>query len=394
MASLTKDRRLLFKAPDGKRKTIRLGSKTPVKQARLIQRHVERLLACQLDGSAPPEETSRWAAGVSDTLRDRLSRAGLIEQRESGHTLTLSGLIERYKDRPRWRNLKESSRHCYNFGFRHLKKRFGADTPIKRITDAAAEELPDYLTEEKPVGAGLAKASAYRVCDTAVTIFRFAVKSRLLDRNPFDEVKRGSVPTSRRAYIGTDVAKAVLDELHDTQTQLIFGLARWGGLRVPSEPTLLRWADIDWARNRFLVLSPKTEHHEGHSKRWVPIFPELAQLFDARFEEAAEGDEFVLPMLQGAVSSCFRQKLSFAIKRAGHEQWPRICHSLRSTRQTELEQLWPTYVVCKWLGNSAIIANRHYLQVTDEHFAKAAHNPTQHTSAQSGIERNCGLPVL
>ena len=79
MASLTKDGRILFKATDGKRKTLRLGTKTPKKQAQLIQRHVERLIACQLDGSAPPNETSRWLAGVSTTLHERLERVGLVD---------------------------------------------------------------------------------------------------------------------------------------------------------------------------------------------------------------------------------------------------------------------------------------------------------------------------
>ena len=86
MASLTKDRRILFKAADGKRQTLRLGTKTPKKQAQLIQRHVERLISCQLDGSTPPEETSRWLAGVSTALHERLERVGdmqLCEDAES-----------------------------------------------------------------------------------------------------------------------------------------------------------------------------------------------------------------------------------------------------------------------------------------------------------------------
>ena len=54
----------------------------------------------------------------------------------------------------------------------------------------------------------------------------------------------------------------------------IFSLARFGGLRTPSEMLLLRWADVDWERGRLLIRSPKTEHHEGKDSRLVPIFPE------------------------------------------------------------------------------------------------------------------------
>ena len=64
--------------------------------------------------------------------------------------------------------------------------------------------------------------------------------------------------------------------------------------------------------------------------------------------------------------------------------WPKLFHNLRATRQTELEENFPTHVVCKWLGNSAAVARKHYLQVTDEHFPKAAQNPAQHPSELFG----------
>jgi len=40
-------------------------------------------------------------------------------------------------------------------------------------------------------------------------------------------------------------------------------------------------------------------------------------------------------------------------------------------------------VVCKWIGNSQSVAAKHYLQVTDEDFAKAVQNPVQQVSAQT-----------
>ena len=50
---------------------------------------------------------------------------------------------------------------------------------------------------------------------------------------------------------------------------------------------------------------------------------------------------------------------------------------MRVTRQTELEDLFPSHVVCAWLGNSKPVAAKHYLHVTEAHFQKAAQNPTQ-----------------
>ena len=44
---------------------------------------------------------------------------------------------------------------------------------------------------------------------------------------------------------------------------------------------------------------------------------------------------------------------------------------MRTSRQTELAEQFPMQVVCSWIGNSAAVARDHYLQVTDDHFARA-----------------------
>lgn len=78
-----------------------------------------------------------------------------------------------------------------------------------------------------------------------------------------------------------------------------------------------------------------------------------------------------------------RTHLLRLIERAGLKPWPRLFHNLRSSRQTELEETFPTHVVCAWLGNSPQIANRHYLQVTDEHFMRAMQEPANPPSGKN-----------
>ncbi len=50
----------------------------------------------------------------------------------------------------------------------------------------------------------------------------------------------------------------------------------------------------------------------------------------------------------------------------------RLFHSMRASRQTELQREFPLQVVCSWLGNSQRIAQQSYLLVTEDDFAKAA----------------------
>ena len=45
--------------------------------------------------------------------------------------------------------------------------------------------------------------------------------------------------------------------------------------------------------------------------------------------------------------------------------------NLRSTRETELMEIYPSHVVVSWIGHSEKVARLHYLQTTDAHFEKA-----------------------
>ncbi|HET6326238.1 MAG TPA: hypothetical protein VFG04_16290 [Planctomycetaceae bacterium] len=73
-------------------------------------------------------------------------------------------------------------------------------------------------------------------------------------------------------------------------------------------------------------------------------------------------------------------------RRAGLEPWPKLFHNLCATRQTEMEESFPTHVVCAWLGNSPKVAGERYLQVTPEHFAKAVRNPVHYAGTRNDTE--------
>jgi hypothetical protein len=63
--------------------------------------------------------------------------------------------------------------------------------------------------------------------------------------------------------------------------------------------------------------------------------------------------------------------------------WPKLFQNLRASRQTELAAIYPLHVVCAWLGNNALIAQKHYLQVTDDYFDSAAGKDSAPDSAFS-----------
>ena len=114
----------------------------------------------------------------------------------------------------------------------------------------------------------------------------------------------------------------------------------------------------------------------------VPIFSELRPFLEECWELAEPGTEFVITRYRSQKQN-MRTQLTRIVKRAGLEPWAKLWHNLRATRQTELMEEFPSHVVCKWIGNSIKIAEKHYLQVTDDHFKKATQNPTQSVLANA-----------
>lgn len=50
----------------------------------------------------------------------------------------------------------------------------------------------------------------------------------------------------------------------------------------------------------------------------------------------------------------------------------------------ELAEQFPIQVVCDWIGNTEAIASKHYLQVTEDHFARAVEQGAPKGGAKRG----------
>lgn len=383
MASISTDpngrRTVQFVAPDGRRKSVRLG-KAPMKAAEEVRRRVEYLLAAKVSGTAPDADTMKWLASVGDELHARLAAAGLVAARDGGAKDRLGPFVDAYIARRS--DVKPNTRIHYRGARRRLLAFFGPDKPLAAVTPADAD---DYLRHLKAKYAGGTAGRSFRV---AQQFFRAAVRARLIPENPFAGIKApGQVNPAKQFFVTREAAGKVIEACPDHEWRLLFALSRYGGLRCPSEHLALTWPDVDWERNRFLVHSPKTEHHEGKAERWVPLFPELRPYLEEAFGRAAPGATFVITRYRDTNAN-LRTQLMRIVRRAGLSPWPKLFQNLRATRETELAEVFPTHVVCQWIGNSQLIAAKHYLQVTDEHYERAArgegravHNPVQQGAA-------------
>ena len=234
-------------------------------------------------------------------------------------------------------------------------------------------------------------------------------RRKLIPENPFDGVKAAATGIrDRQQFITRDEISRVLEACPDHHWRTIVTLARYGGLRTPSETFSLRWQDIDWNQNRIVVTSPKTEHHADKATRVIPLFPELRPVLIEAFESAPEGAVYVVDEKfrktamgpAGWLNANPRTMFLRIIRRAGLKPWPRLFHNLRASRETELVERFPLQAVTDWMGNTPKVALRHYLMTTDTHFdaavrgdEKALQNALQQSHAMGGVESRPHDPI-
>lgn len=386
MASLSNDadgtRRVLFMLT-GRRRTLRIG-KLSQRDAERIRDHLENLVKARTIGATIPTATAEWLRDLGPTEQDKLTKLGLIEPVTRTVT-TLGAFTTEYIDaRP---DLAESSREAMRHAARTLTDYFGRDRDIATISPGDAREWRSWVEGTEK----LADGTARRRTGYARQFFAHAVRKGLIGANPFDglaAVVRGN--PDRFYFVSAATARRVLDACPTVEWKLLFGLARWLGLRIPSEALALTWADVNWEANRIKVTSPKTARHPGHASRLVPMFPEVAGLLQEAFDAAPDGTVYVLnhPTWRAAGNRTnLRTMMTRYIEAAGLTVWPKLWVNCRATRAVELRQQgFPDHVVNAWLGHAADVAAEHYLRVTEADFERAtgaAQNPAHSVRADA-----------
>jgi integrase len=393
MASVSTDsaglRRILFVNGDGDRKAIRLG-KVPVKLANEIKLKIQILNNAKILNLPLDIETAIWVTKVGEELHAKLAAVGLVEPRVQAEPTTLGPFLRDYIEsrtdvKPRTRiNFEQAESRMVEF--------FGENRRLVDITPAEVDRWCIALKQR------YAEATAARTIKRARQFFTAARRGRLVESNPFEDVKPGSMHNPERLHFVTpEDAIRLIDAAPCADWRAIIALVRFGGLRCPSEPLALAWSDIDWGRGRFLVRSPKLEHTTSKGKRWVPLFPELRPYLEDLFESAPPGAVHVITRYRDAGQN-LRTTFEKIIDRAGLLSWPRLFQNLRASRETELAGKFPLHVVAAWIGNSTPVAAKHYLSVTDADFdraigggaesgARTAQNPAQSGAATSRQER-------
>lgn len=374
MASIANDgngrRRILFIDASGVRRTIRLG-KVEKRHAERARDRIESIVSATVTRSPIDGETAAWLTDIDDVLHEKLAAVGLVNPRQG------RGLIAWCDYYIASRQLKPESARKLEQTKAKLKLYFGEDKRLHEITPDDAARWRESLT-------GLSEAAVKTHVGNAKSLMGEAVRRELIRSNPFTALKGGTTAAKDVRYVTREEIAKVIDAAPDAEWKLLLGLARYAGLRTPSETSGLTWADVDFAAGKLTVKSPKTERFVGKEKRIVPVIPPLMALLQARFDSAQDGEERLVT-IKGAGSR--RREMIAIAARAGVVLWSDCWQSLRRSAEIDFNRDFPAFVAAKWLGHSLNVSAKHYTTtVPDELYERAARKDAAQNAAQQSSE--------
>ncbi len=370
MASVCDDpngrRRIAFVAPSGDRKAIRLG-KIDRKTADSIARHLEAILASKVTGAPISRETAFWVAQMPGGLKEKFVLAGLLEPERVAPTF--AELSEKYFAR---KDIKDSTKSIRRYWQSTLAQYFG-EKKVDQVDSLDGDGLRDFLLERDLEG-----ATVGRMLRFARQIFTMAVREKWITVSPLESLAHNfrEGQGKQREYIEAEKVKVWMDSAPAPWRTLV-ALARFGGLRAPSEALGLRWADVDLPNRKMTVTSPKTEA-QGKAWRVVPIRPDLAEILEEAWDTAKDGAEFVValdqyrtPRENGWHGVNVRQQFDRLTRMAGLAPIKKPFRIFRSSCLTDWAREFPIHSVAQWAGHTVQVAGKHYLTPLDKDFQEA-----------------------
>ncbi len=374
MASLSKNPRgmwrIQWKSTTGKRQSLWLG-KSSNRNAQATLRHVDELIDSSKCHRSCSRETGVWLEDCSADLLNKLAKAGLVELKSSKPKPTFEELAKVYHTRG---DIGESTKSIRRYWETSIVQILGSK-PCDHVSPDDAERLRDALLHK-----GLKKITVGRMLRFARQVFDIAVSKKYIAENPMAGLKHNfrEGKAAPREYICPNRIEEIL-RVMPGPWKLMTALARYAGLRSPSEALLLRWSDVHLeAKCPYLhVTSPKTES-QGKAWRDVPISPRLAEILREGKPADTQSSDFVVdlpayrkPRKGGWHGVNTRQQFNKILVKAGIGIIKNAFKVFRSSCVTDWARDHAVHVVAAWAGHTVGVAGKHYLTLTDSDWVKA-----------------------
>ena len=337
----------------GKQRTLYLGRSFTLASADRVTKIVSDILSCRKRGDTLPLDILRKIEALPGRVRKSFERLGLVGGVASW---TLDNLLHSFYESKS--TLKLTTQKAYKTFGDLLLGFFGKDCRIDSIEKSECERFKNHLLTKY---SACTVARGLRRCRS---VFKSAVDAGWLVKNPFDKITvNAEVNLSRQVYIDRKTLSKVMANCRNDHDRLLLALARFGGLRIPSEIRQLRYCDFT---DRVIRIHEDTKT----GAREVPLFGEIREIFD-RIVAAAQPSESSGRIFVNLGD--FRPRIVSAIRAGGVEQWSKLFVNLRSSCITDMvERRYSEKMLDSMFGNSAVVRQRHYVQFRkDKEYSRA-----------------------
>ena len=343
--------------------------------ARLRHELIKELERVAKLGRQPNAETLDALTMFPD-LVEKLKDKGVLKG--GAAMVTLGELCAQFMKHNETAGMAESTIEQRFYTARKLCEFFGDNRKVENITEIDAQtfdaELARLVKAKENGGQGIAPAHRSGTIKRIKTIFNWGVKMKLVASNPFSAITAGSQKNRKRQYYITPNETArILEACEYTNNgdewAALCVLARYQGMRVPSEPRALRWSDVDFEKKMIHITAQKTKN-----ERNMPLFNETAAILKRLRENQERAGTFNdSPFVLRRVRMVTNPGTTFKkiVLRAGVEDYPKPFQNLRASAATDVNKKYGATAESRWIGHGTAIADGHYLMIDPETLEKA-----------------------
>lgn len=222
-----------------------------------IASQMSRLCTAANNGSKIPTITKVWLADLPAKFLNKFASTGIVpgvvpEVDEEPHeSVSLGPFFDQWqKSRS---DVKETSLLVYGRCRNWLVQFFGENRILNEITKGCAIDWRRFMLRK-----GLAENTVRKMASVAKQVFGYGVDKEILSENVFAKLPSAVQASDDRAhFVSHETILNVIEHATCAECKLIIALARFGGLRTPSETLALKWSDVDFEKGRIAVKEPK-----------------------------------------------------------------------------------------------------------------------------------------
>lgn len=344
----------------GKRHSVWLGN-VRKNEATTVKLHVEAVIQSQRLQTPLPSETQRWLRELSAELRLRLRPI-------LGHERSVDEAADQYVAHCE-ATLKVTTARANADTVNQFASHYGS----QMLRSISGEQIDLWLLRQNVAASTIGKH-----VKNLRAWFAWALTQRMIDNVPTIDTP-ATIGVGDKSHIDFDVYQKLIDYFdRDPEMQCIMALAQWCGLRIASEVCPLRRSDFCLATDRITIHDTKRTYRRSRDPprvRTLPLFTGLRPYLMPMLNRPGNPNDYLLPTIGGQdperVGSRLRNRVNRAQDALGIDRWPRVFHSVRATRQTQLKELVGEKVACEWIGNTPYVFQRNYELIADEIFTRA-----------------------